>query len=263
MLEEREKLYIELIKHSYSLKEVCEKANIMVSNGNYETLKKVITNNNIDISHFKRQNGCFVKRELNELLKENVVISSYKLKKKILKNGLKEYKCEKCGRTEWEGESIPLELHHINGNKTDNRIENLMILCPNCHALTNNYCGKNQKTFKEKKPIIKRNILTKEDILKYLENKKTINYICNDIKKRRRFVISRMKKYGINKNLFPKEEKSSLSEDEFNKMVELMREHKSFTKVGKILGVSDKCISKRFKKMGFPSKIKELLKVIL
>jgi len=43
--------------------------------------------------------------------------------------------CERCGRTEWEGEPIPLHLDHINGEATDNRIENLRVLCPNCHAL--------------------------------------------------------------------------------------------------------------------------------
>ena len=48
-----------------------------------------------------------------------------------------------CGSTHWCNYLIPLELHHINGIKTDNRLENLQMLCPNCHALTDNYRGKN------------------------------------------------------------------------------------------------------------------------
>ena len=60
----------------------------------------------------------------------------------MLKEGLKEHKCEICKQTEWLGKPIPLELHHINNVKNDLRIENLQILCPNCHAQTDNYRGK-------------------------------------------------------------------------------------------------------------------------
>jgi len=53
--------------------------------------------------------------------------------------------CWKCKREEWEGEKIPLELHHINGNKNDGSKENCSILCANCHALTDNYKGRHKK----------------------------------------------------------------------------------------------------------------------
>lgn len=58
---------------------------------------------------------------------------------------LRDWKCEKCGRTEWEGQKIPLCVHHIDGNHINNQIENLQVLCPNCHAQTDNYCGKNRR----------------------------------------------------------------------------------------------------------------------
>ena len=65
------------------------------------------------------------------------------MKNQLLKIGVKTHICENCESTEWLGIKIPLELHHINGNRFDNRIENIQLLCPNCHALTENYRAKN------------------------------------------------------------------------------------------------------------------------
>ena len=62
---------------------------------------------------------------------------------------LRGHKCECCGLTEWLGQPIALELHHINGITTDNRLDNLVILCPNCHAQTDNYRGLNKSATKE------------------------------------------------------------------------------------------------------------------
>ena len=63
----------------------------------------------------------------------------------MFKEHIKENKCEnpECGLTEWHGKPIVCELHHINGVKDDLRLDNLKILCPNCHAYTDNYRGKN------------------------------------------------------------------------------------------------------------------------
>lgn len=62
-----------------------------------------------------------------------------KMKRILHSHGYKEWKCEKCGNTEWMGSWIPLEVHHIDGNKKNNNLGNIMFLCPNCHAQTNNY----------------------------------------------------------------------------------------------------------------------------
>ena len=67
------------------------------------------------------------------------------LRKKLIREGIKEHKCESCNLTEWLGNKIPLELDHINGINNDHRLENLRLLCPNCHTLTPTYKGKNIK----------------------------------------------------------------------------------------------------------------------
>lgn len=76
-----------------------------------------------------------------EYLGTGKFITSHKLKEKLIKDGLKEHRCERCGRTEWQGNKIPLELHHKDGDHWNNDLDNLEILCPNCHALEPNNSG--------------------------------------------------------------------------------------------------------------------------
>lgn len=98
----------------------------------------------------KRFTPVKVAKSLKEILvKDSTWVSTYHLKEWLLKEGIKEHKCECCGRTEWLGKPIALELHHINGIKDDLRLENLQILCPNCHSFTDNYRGKALSTQKE------------------------------------------------------------------------------------------------------------------
>ena len=67
------------------------------------------------------------------------------MKKRLLREGVFQRKCYGCDLTEWMGRPIPIELEHKNGDSTDNRLENLTLLCPNCHALTETYRAKNVK----------------------------------------------------------------------------------------------------------------------
>ena len=74
------------------------------------------------------------------------------MKARLLNNELLEYKCSICNLVEWNGKAISLQLDHINGQRKDNRIENLRLLCPNCHSQTDTFCGKNIKGIKRKSP---------------------------------------------------------------------------------------------------------------
>jgi Zn finger protein HypA/HybF involved in hydrogenase expression len=140
----------EAVKTSTSIRQVLDKLNIVPAGGNYQTTNRRIQKLDIDISHFSGQawnKGRVIgpKRPIEEYLKENSVVQSFKLKNRLITEGLKQHKCECCGITEWMGKPTPIELDHINGNHHDNRLENLRILCPNCHAQTDTYRGKNKK----------------------------------------------------------------------------------------------------------------------
>jgi 5-methylcytosine-specific restriction endonuclease McrA len=67
------------------------------------------------------------------------------LKKRLLKAGFLANRCAQCGLTDWLGKPLSLELHHINGEGQDNRLENLALLCPNCHSQTDSWGGRNSR----------------------------------------------------------------------------------------------------------------------
>ena len=82
---------------------------------------------------------------LVEYLQNSVDVQSSKVRLRLLSEGYKPHKCECCGLETWLDNPIPLELHHKDGNRNNNAIENYELLCPNCHAFTDSYRGKNSR----------------------------------------------------------------------------------------------------------------------
>lgn len=134
----------EAVKTSQSIAETLKKLNVLPYGGNYDIFRKAVKYFQIDTSHFvgqgwNKNKTVPPKRSIEEYLSNCFPITSYKLCRRLIKDGIKAHQCERCKRNLWNEQKIPLELHHINGNNKDNRLENLQLLCPNCHALTDNY----------------------------------------------------------------------------------------------------------------------------
>ena len=117
--------------------------------GNYRTVKHLIDLHHLDTTHFTGQgwNVGLSFRPKQPIADETIFVQhskyrcSWRLRERYKKmTGISH--CESCKLETWQDRPIPLEIHHVNGDNTDNRIENLQLLCPNCHALTNNYRGR-------------------------------------------------------------------------------------------------------------------------
>lgn len=127
-------------------------------------LKSYLEENGIDTSHFKGHAWNKGLSQVKENRPKKSQINSFK-KRLIQERG---HQCEQCKNINWLDKPIPLQLHHIDGNHYNNNLNNLQLLCPNCHALTDTYCGKNRRKYN----------ISDEDFLIALNNTASINAAC-------------------------------------------------------------------------------------
>ena len=205
-----------------------------LSGASCKILNRRIKQDNIDISHFKspsllrKSTGEIPLHEL--LINQSRYVSSSTLKTKVIKAGLLEYKCYICDNNGHHfGKPLVLQLDHINGERNDNRIENLRILCPNCHSQTETFCGKHKKT--------------KEKVQTYCakcgkDKKQKNSKVCDKCNRH---------KSGKKKINWPKD--SDLT---------IMLQKSSMTNIGKILGVSDNAVKKHCIKNNIDYKVKNI-----
>lgn len=230
---------IKIIKESNNLHQVCNKLGKKPTNEYYNVLRRIIVDNNIDTSHFcvdNRERKPHKRYKFEEIfVKDSPYTKTSGLAKKLFDAGIKEARCEECGLTEWNGKPIVFQTHHINGDPTDNRIENLKILCPNCHSQTDNFCKHKNK----KLPILK-----KEKKCKYCGKTydgKTL-FCSNECK--RKFLAEKL---GHSENPPTKEDIISMFSMGLN-----------FCEMGRRFNISDNAIRKWCKKYGLPFHAKDI-----
>lgn len=136
---------------SRSYAQVLRALGLVAAGGNYGHVQEHIVELGLDTSHFlPAWSGLRPRRDharpLAEVLVVESRVGSHKLKRRLIREGLKEARCELCG---WCARApdgrVPVELDHINGDKLDNRLENLRVLCPNCHSLQPTHRGLNRR----------------------------------------------------------------------------------------------------------------------
>lgn len=218
----------EAVKNSNTIADVCRYLKSSSRGGTFKIVKKYIKLYNIDISHFLTRKEIMKKLSIfNKIpdvevyVENSKYVSTNELKKRLLKDGLKNEKCEACGiGDEWMGKKLVLQLDHINGVSNDNRLENLRIICPNCHSQTDTFAGKKS--------------VTKNDIKK--EERKSNGGFTN----------SQMNKFN-NSRKVERPSKNDLYE---------MLKVKNFSQLSREFGVSDNAIRKWCIQYKIPSKSK-------
>lgn len=147
MLQTTDEQFANIVSSSLTITEICSKLGLRIQGSNYKTIHKRIKRQNLSIKHFdpykNRKTG---KRPITDFLIENSNINSNQLKIRLIKEGLLKNECCECKNTgTWNNKPLTLQLDHKNGNHHDNRLENLRIMCPNCHTQTETHSGKKLK----------------------------------------------------------------------------------------------------------------------
>ena len=248
----------------------------------FEVVRDMILELNLDVSHFCHpRKGKF---DYSRFVYGKEIDGGHASKALIALRG---HKCEHCGLEEWFGEPILLEIHHIDGDRLNNVLENLQLLCPNCHSLTSNWKGRNSKKKQNQEYV------TDEEIIRALQNKKNMRQTLQDVglsdhgsnynrikkiaeqnnielridkKESNNYCIDCGKKIPssgtrcdkCNREFIKQRgiERLPVNRDELKNMIRTI----SFVQIGKHFGISDVAVRKWCKKLSLPYRAREIKK---
>lgn len=237
--------FITAVKTSVSIAEVLRKLGQSPSGGSYATFNLRVKRLDIDTAHFLgeghlkgKTHNWSPKISLTDLLVANSdKVFGTRFKRRLIDEGLLKNECYECGlKDNWNNKPIVLHLDHINGDHFDHRIENLRLLCPNCHSQTPTYCSKN---FKLNEPEVR--------VSEFVPQEKHKCETCGDILKDGRYRNCR-DCYNKNRKLLqtPYDRTTKIvwpSIEELETKLQTM----SYVSLAKELGVSDNAIRKHIK----------------
>ena len=110
----------------------------------FSTFKRYAVKYNVyDASNQAGKGTTKIKKKLSDVFSGKVHMVTSNLRVRLIREGFKSHECEECGISEWNGKAISLELDHVSGIRSDNSLENLKLLCPNCHSQTHTFRGRN------------------------------------------------------------------------------------------------------------------------
>lgn len=135
----------DIVAQSLTTSQVLVKLNLVPAGGNYAILHKWLKLLKIDTSHFTQKGKKMRSLSNEQVFCKDSAVSNDVVKLRMTSDLNIHYACSGCGIDKWKDQPITLELDHIDGDNTNNTVQNLRLLCPNCHSLTDTFRGRNKR----------------------------------------------------------------------------------------------------------------------